>query len=65
MDKWLNLSKKGHDVDNNATKSSQAGLNIHKQASNMRKRKYDESFLQLGLHLEIAMVMKTSLFDLQ
>ena len=46
MDKWLNLSKKGHDADDSATKSPQAGLGFDKQASNMRKRKCDESFLQ-------------------
>ena len=48
MDKWLNLGKKGHDADDNATKSPQAGLGIDKQASNERKRKYDKSFLQFG-----------------
>ena len=48
MDKWLYISKKGHDADSNATKSSKAELSIGKQTSNMRKRKYDESFLQLG-----------------
>ena len=35
--KWLNLSKKGHDANNNATKPPQARLNIDKQASNKRK----------------------------
>ena len=40
IDKWLNLSKKGHDADDNATKSSQAGLCIDKQASNMQKKVY-------------------------
>ena len=29
-------------------KYSQAGLSIDKQASNVRKRKYNESFLQFG-----------------
>ena len=43
MDKWLNLSKIGHDVDDNATKSPQAGSSIDKQASNVRK-KYDVFF---------------------
>ena len=44
-DKWLKLSK-CHDVDDHATKSSQARLS--KQASNGRKKKYDESFLRFG-----------------
>ena len=49
MDKWLNLiSKKGHDADDNATKSPQVGLRINKQAFYVRKRKHDESFLQFG-----------------
>ena len=48
MDKWLNLSKKGHDADGNATKSPQEGLSIEKQAFYARKRKHDESFLQFG-----------------
>ncbi|XP_035229056.1 protein FAM200A-like [Stegodyphus dumicola] len=48
MDKWLNLKKNGNDADDNATNSSQAGQSIGKQASNVRKRKYDESFLQFG-----------------
>ena len=36
--KWLNLSKKDHDADDNATKSPQAGISIDKQASNVRKK---------------------------
>uniref|UniRef100_A0A0K0EJ23 DUF4371 domain-containing protein n=1 Tax=Strongyloides stercoralis TaxID=6248 RepID=A0A0K0EJ23_STRER len=48
MDKWLNLNKNGNDADDNATNSSQEGQSIGKQASNVRKRKYDESFLQFG-----------------
>ena len=48
MDKWLNLNKKGNDEDDNATNSSQAGQSIEKEASNVRKRKYDESFLKFG-----------------
>ena len=43
MDKWLKLSN-GHDADDHATKSSQVELS--KQASNERKKKY-ESFLQI------------------
>ncbi|XP_023242879.1 SCAN domain-containing protein 3-like [Centruroides sculpturatus] len=48
MDNWLNLSKKDNDAEDSATKSPQAGLIIHKQSSNLRKRKYNESFLQFG-----------------
>ena len=48
MDKWLNLSKKGHDADGNAKKFPQVGLAIDKQAFYVRKRKPDESFLQFG-----------------
>ena len=48
MNKWLNLNKKGHDADDNATKSPKAELSIGKQASNVQKE-YDESFLQFGL----------------
>ena len=38
MNKWLNLNKKGHDPDANATKSPQAGINLDKQASNVGKK---------------------------
>ena len=48
MDKQLNLSERGHDADDNAAKSLQAGFSIDKQASNVRKRKYYKSFLQFG-----------------
>jgi len=49
MDNWLNLNKKGNDADdNNTTNSRQVGLSIDKQVSNVRKRKFDESFLQFG-----------------
>ena len=41
MNKWLSLGKKCHNVDDNPAKSPQAELSIDKQASNMRKRKYD------------------------
>ena len=58
MDKWLNLSKKGQDADDNATKSPQAGLSIDKQAFNVQKRKYDESFLQFSFLFKNVMVMK-------
>ena len=56
--KWLNLSKKGHDIVDNTVKFPQARLSNDKQASNGRKRKYDESFLQFGSTFKIVMVMK-------
>ncbi|GFQ75177.1 DUF4371 domain-containing protein [Trichonephila clavata] len=48
MDKCVNLNKTGSDADDNATDSPQASQSIEKQASNVRKRKYAESFLQFG-----------------
>ena len=50
MDKRLNLSKKGHDADDNAAKSLQARLSIDKQASNVQK-KHDESFSAIWLYI--------------
>ena len=40
-----NFNKNGNDADDNATNSFQAGQSIGKQASNVRKRKFVESFL--------------------
>ena len=48
VNKRMNFTKKVHDTDDNAAQFPQAELSIDKQASNARKRKYDESFLQFG-----------------
>ena len=53
MDKWLNLNKNDNDADDNATNSPKAGKSIEKQAYNVRKRKYDESFLRFGFAFQI------------
>ena len=38
MNKWLNLSKDGHDADDDSAKSLQAGINMNKQACDVRKK---------------------------
>ena len=68
MDKWLNLSKKGHDADCDATKSPQAESTKSPQSPQvsfvltnrhlMSEKKYDESSFNLALHLKIVMVVK-------
>lgn len=45
MDKWLNLDRRGKNIDDNVAESLLPGCSMPKVT---RKRKYVESFLQYG-----------------